>query len=277
MKKFFITLAFVSTLFSCETIWNNGPTQLLKDIFEVTKTIGVEKLESAVKQSNFRWIRPKGFELWDVYSLFDDVQRAKLTEIVKNSSVAKAKLPTKKHYDAVVIFGATTPRVQDRIAFLMKLQQQGITWNKVYLLGSTRNLKIGNEADKTMAKVLETNGAAATEMAMVNEIWQQTPKPDSFKDIPTVSIQSGQQPDGTRASTEDTLREMTKDFGDVKDKDFLFISNNPYIPYQDAVTKKVLGQYGMSIETVGEAMTATTTMENVLDTVARCLTNIQRP
>jgi len=276
MKKFFITLAFVSTLFSCETIWNNGPTQLLKDIFHIMDVDGVKNLESAVKQSNFRWIRPKGFELWDVYSLFDDEQRAKLTEIVKNSSLAKAKLPTKKHYDAVVIFGATTPRVQDRIAFLMKLQQQGITWNKVYLLGSTRNLKIGNEADKAMAKVLETKGAATTEMAMVNEIWQQIPKPDSFKEIPTVSIQSGQQPDGTRASTEDTLREMTKDFGDVKDKDFLFISNNPYIPYQDAVTKKVLGQYGMSIETVGEAMTASTTMENVLDTVARCLTNIPK-
>jgi hypothetical protein len=276
MKKFFISLAFVSTLFSCETIWNNGPTQLLKDIFRITDTSGVETLESAVKQSNFRWIRPKGFELWDVYSLFDNEQRAKLTEIVKNSSLAKAKLPTKKHYDAVVIFGATTPRVQDRIAFLMKLQQQGITWNKVYLLGSTRNLKIGNDADKEMAKVLETKGAATTEMAMVNEIWQQIPKPDSFKEIPTVSIQSGQQPDGTRASTEDTLREMTKDFGDVKDKDFLFISNNPYIPYQDAVTKKVLGQYGMSIETVGEAMTASTTMENVLVTVARCLTNIPK-
>lgn len=269
-------MAFVSTLFSCETIWNNGPTQLLKDIFRITDTSGVETLESAVKQSNFRWIRPKGFELWDVYSLFDNEQRAKLTEIVKNSSLAKAKLPTKKHYDAVVIFGATTPRVQDRIAFLMKLQQQGITWNKVYLLGSTRNLKIGNDADKEMAKVLETKGAATTEMAMVNEIWQQIPKPDSFKEIPTVSIQSGQQPDGTRASTEDTLREMTKDFGDVKDKDFLFISNNPYIPYQDAETKKVLGQYGMSIETVGEAMTASTTMENVLDTVARCLTNIPK-
>ena len=268
-------MAFVSTLFSCETIWNNGPTQLLKDIFRITDTSGVETLESAVKQSNFRWIRPKGFELWDVYSLFDNEQRAKLTEIVKNSSLAKAKLPTKKHYDAVVIFGATTPRVQDRIAFLMKLQQQGITWNKVYLLGSTRNLKIGNDADKEMAKVLETKGAATTEMAMVNEIWQQIPKPDSFKEIPTVSIQSGQQPDGTRASTEDTLREMTKDFGDVKDKDFLFISNNPYIPYQDAVTKKVLGQYGMSIETVGAAMSSGETMENVLDTVARCLTNIK--
>jgi hypothetical protein len=276
MKKFFITLAFVSTLFSCEAIWNNGPTQLLKDIFEATKTIGVENLESAVKQSNFKWIRPKGFELWDVYSLFDDAQRAKLTEIVKNSSLAKAKMPTKKHYDAVVVFGATTARVRDRIAFLMKLHQQGITWNKVYLLGSTRNLKIGNDSDKEMAKILETKGALATEMAMVNEIWQQTPKPDSFKDIPNISIQSGQRPDGSRASAEDTLREMTKEFGDVNGKEFLFISNNPYISYQDAVAKKVLGQLGVVIETAGEAMTTTTTMENVLDTVARCLKNIQR-
>ncbi len=277
MKKFFMTLVFVSKIFGCEAIWNNGPTQLLKDIFEITETSGVENLESAVKQSNFRWIRPKGFELWDVYSLFDDVQRANLAKKIKNSSLAKAKMPTKKHYDAVVIFGATTSRVQDRIQFLMKLHLQGITWNKVYLLGSTRDLKFGNEADKAMAKVLETKGAAATEMAMVNEVWQQTPKPDCFKDIPTISIQSGQRPDGVRASAEDTLREMTKNFGDVNGKEFLFVSNNPYIPYQDAVTKKVLGSYGMSIDTVGEAMTATTTMENVLDTVARCLTNIQRP
>ena len=207
MKKFFITLAFVSTLFSCETIWNNGPTQLLKDIFHIMDVDGVKNLESAVKQSNFRWIRPKGFELWDVYSLFDDEQRAKLTEIVKNSSLAKAKLPTKKHYDAVVIFGATTPRVQDRIAFLMKLQQQGITWNKVYLLGSTRNLKIGNEADKAMAKVLETKGVAATEMTMMNELWQQTVVSESLKNLPVVSIVSGERPDGTRANTEDTLRD----------------------------------------------------------------------
>jgi hypothetical protein len=86
---------------------------------------------------------------------------------------------------------------------------------------------------------------------------------------------SGERPDGTRANTEDTLRDMTKDFGNVQGKNFLFVSNNPYICYQDAVSKKVLGQYGMSIETVGAAMSSGETMENVLDTVARCLTNIR--
>jgi hypothetical protein len=275
MKKFFISLAFASTLFSCETIWNNGPTQLLKDIFTITGTSGVENLETAVKQSNFKWIRPKGLERWDVYSLFDDAQRAKLTGIVKKSCLAKTKMPTKKHYDAVVVFGATTPRVQDRIGFLMKIHQQGITWDKVYLLGATRDLKIGNEADKTVAKVLEAKGVAATEMTMMNELWQQTVVSESLKNLPVVSIVSGERPDGTRANTEDTLRDMTKDFGNVQGKNFLFVSNNPYICYQDAVTKKVLGQYGMSIETVGAAMSSGETMENVLDTVARCLTNIK--
>lgn len=275
MKKFLVALVFVGAVFGCEAIWDDGPTQLLKDIFTITETDGVENLDTAIKQSNFRWLRPKGFELWNVYSLFDDHKRAALAKRVKNSALAKEKMPTKKHYDAVIVFGATTPRVKQRIGFLLRLCKMGIIWDKIYLLGSTRDLKIGNSADQEMAKVLENKGAAATEMNMMNEIWQQTMLPESLKNIPIVSIQAGQRSDGMRASAEDTLREMSKDFGDVQGKNFLFISNNPYIPYQDAVAKRVLLQYGMNIETVGEAMTTTTTMENVLDTLARCLTNMK--
>lgn len=275
MKKFFIPLAFVSTLFSCEAIWNNGPTQLLKDIFKITGTKGVESLETAVKQSNFRWLRPKGLELWErQYSLLDDTQRAALLKKVKNSDLAKEKMPSKKHYDAIVILGATASRVKSRMEFFHRLYKQGVKCDKIYLLGSTRDLKIGSDADKEMAKVLEAKNNEATEMAMMQELWQQT-KLDLPKDIEIIAIQSGQRLDGTRANTEDTLVEMLKDFGDVQGKSFLFISNNPYIPYQDAVAKKVLTSYGIKIETVGEAMSPSTTMENVLDTVARCLTNVK--
>jgi hypothetical protein len=44
----------------------------------------------------------------------------------------------------------------------------------VYLLGSTRDLKIGTEADKEMAKALGEKGAEATEMAMMQELWHQS-------------------------------------------------------------------------------------------------------
>jgi len=237
---------------------------------------GVEKLETAFQQSNFRWIRPKGLELWEPqYSLLDDTQRLALTKTVSKSDLAKEKLPCKKHYDAIVVLGATTTRVKSRIEFFSRIHKLGITCDKIYLLGSTRDLKIGTQADKEMAKALEEKGAEATEMAMMKEFWQQNAELKLIEHIPVVAIQSGQREDGTRANTEDTLRDMVKDFGDAKDKNFLFISNNPYIPYQDAVAKKVLGSSGANIETVGQAMTSSTTMENVLDTVARCLTNIQ--
>lgn len=275
MKKFFITLAFVSKIFSCNAIWDNGPTQLLKDIFKITDVQGVESLETAVKQSNFRWIRPKGAERWNVYSLLDNAQRKALSKKVKNSSLAKAKMPLKKHYDAIIVLGATVSRVKSRMEFLARIHKDGITCDKIYLLGSTRDLKIGTELDKEMAKKLESKEIEATEMAMMKEFWQQNAELKLIEHIPVIAIQSGQREDGTRANTEDTLRDMVKDFGDAKDKNFLFISDNPYICYQDAVAKKVLIPYGVSVETVGAKMSSEETMENVLDTVARCLTNIQ--
>jgi len=275
MKKILLALTFISSIFSCEAIWNNGPTQLLKDIFKIMDVSGVETLETAVQQSNFRWIRPKGLERWDVYSLLDNTQRVALTKKIKHSSLAREKLPLKKHYDALVILGATTARVKSRIEFLNKLHKQGITFDKIYLLGSTRDLKIGTESDKEMAKTLEAKNLEATEMNMINELWLQA-RPDSLKNILVVAVQAQQRPDGTRANTEDTLKDMMIDFVETKGKSILFISNNPYICYQDAVEKKVLKPYGIAVETVGEAMAKEETMENVLDTVARCLTNIQK-
>ncbi len=275
MKKILLALTFISSIFSCEAIWNNGPTQLLKDIFKIMDVSGVETLETAVQQSNFRWIRPKGLERWDVYSLLDNTQRVALTKKIKHSSLAREKLPLKKHYDALVILGATTARVKSRIEFFKKLHKQGITFDKIYLLGSTRDLKIGTESDKEMAKTLEAKNLEASEMNMINELWLQA-RPDSLKNILVVAVQAQQRPDGTRANTEDTLKDMMIDFVETKGKSILFISNNPYICYQDAVEKKVLKPYGIAVETVGEAMTKEETMENVLDTVARCLTNIQK-
>lgn len=276
MKKIFLSLVFLSSLFSCEAIWNNGPTSLLKDIFKIMDVKGVENLEIAVQQSNFRWIRPKGLELWDrQYSLLDTEKRAQLEKVVRDSALAKVKMPCQKHYDAIVIMGATTSRVKSRIEFLNMLHRQGIACDKMYLLGSSRDLKIGSDADKDMAKTLEAKNIDATETNMMNELWLQE-RPEALKDMLVVAVQASQRPDGMRASAEDTLKSMAIDFGDVNGKSFLFISNNPYIPYQDAVVKKVLAPYGIRIETVGEAMGAQTTMENVLDTVARCLTNIQK-
>lgn len=262
-------------IFGCEAIWDNGPTELLRDIFKITETEGVENLETAIEQSK-KWIRPKNLELWHAYSILNGAQRIALAKRIKHSVLAKEKMPKKQHYDAVILLGAATSRVRVRIEFLIKLYKMGIAWDKVYLLGSTRDLKMGNGTDQQIAQILESNNIAPTEIEMVKYEWQETKMSDSLRAIPTQSIQAGARADGARAELEDTLAELLKVAGDLKGKTFLFIANNPFIFFLDAEAKRVLEKSGVNVETVGEEMKAEP-MENVLDAVARCLINMQRP
>jgi hypothetical protein len=141
MKKLLGILIFWPVIFGCESIWDNGPTQLLKEIFAITKIKDTEDLEKAIKKSTFRWIRPKFMERWHSYSLLDKSQRNELEKLIKNSDLAKVKMPKKNHYDVVVVLGGVAERVQMRINFLINLHNQGVTFDKIYLLGSTRNIK----------------------------------------------------------------------------------------------------------------------------------------
>ena len=120
MKKIITIIAFVNVIFGCEAIWDNGPTDLLRDIFKITETDGVENLETAIEQSK-KWIRPKNLELWHAYSILNGAQRIALAKRIKHSDLAKEKMPKKQHYDAVILLGAATSRVRVRIEFLIKL------------------------------------------------------------------------------------------------------------------------------------------------------------
>ena len=54
----------------------------------------------------------------------------------------------------------------------------------------------------------------------------------------------------------------------------MLVTNNPYICMHDAVAKKVLEPYEVNVETVGAAMEGEE-LEDVLDSIARCLYNLQ--
>jgi len=79
MKKLLLLLLtlFTFNAFGCGAIWkigtenNSGPTQLLKDIFEITKIKHDGSLENAVSQTQFKWLRPKFMERWHLYRLLD--------------------------------------------------------------------------------------------------------------------------------------------------------------------------------------------------------------
>ena len=86
MKKLLLLLFLLTehNSFSCDAIWktgnggDSGPTQLLKDVFEITKIKNNGNLENAVRQTQFKWLRPKFMERWHHYRLLDKGQKEAL-------------------------------------------------------------------------------------------------------------------------------------------------------------------------------------------------------
>jgi hypothetical protein len=266
--------------FGCSAIWkvgdkdDSGPTQLLKDIFEITKIKNNGSLENAVKQTQFKWLRPKFMERWHHYSFLDRRQKRDLEKLIRDSVLTKEKTPKQKHYDTVILCCGWSAVIQERIDFLVKLHKQGITFDKLYLLGCERSLESGPDEEKKLIPLLKQKNIALKEAQMIEYLWQQTNMPESLKTFPIKLYKADKGVDG-KPTLYDALMVMVSSTIITKGGNFLIISNNPYICMHDAVAKKVLGPYEVNIETVGPAM-AKESLEDVLDSIARCLYNLRK-
>ena len=105
MKKILLLVFLFPATFASNAIWkigagaDSGPTQLLKNIFEITKIKNDGNIENVIKQTSFRWLRPKFMERWHRYCSLDREQKKELGELIKNSVLDKEKLPKQKHYN----------------------------------------------------------------------------------------------------------------------------------------------------------------------------------
>ena len=131
--RLLLMLLILPIIFGSDVIWNNGPTEFLRAIFKITELKNVDDLEAAISQSNSKWIRPKFMENWHSNSFLDKRQKKELTNIFQHSELAKEKLPKLTHYNAALIVGYVHERLQKRIKFLIKLHNQGITFDRIYL------------------------------------------------------------------------------------------------------------------------------------------------
>ncbi len=280
MKKIFLFLFLLSSTFACNAIWkvgpgaDSGPTQLLKDIFSITKIKNDGNLENIIKQVIFRWTRPTFMQGWHRYCLLDSAQKRELADLIKNSILYKEKLPKQKHYDALVLCYGKYSNIQKRIDFLIKLHNQGITFDKIYLLGSKRSLKNGPDEEKKFIPILKQKNVKLNEMELINYLWQETPMPDSLRLIPVESFKAVKRSHDFSSKMHYTLKVMVDSIKITKGKSFLFVTNNPYICVHDAIAKNALAPYEVNVETVGAAMESEQ-LEVVLGRIARCLYNLQ--
>ena len=277
MKLFFVSLVICAfhNIYGCEAIWNKGPSELLMNIFKVLEVDSVSDLAAAKELSHKKMKRPKDKERWDNYQTVTDLQKEKLKLILFNSALTIRVTPSKNVYDAVTVFGATLSRVKNRLNYFVELMNNGLVFKTVYLLGSDRDLRSGNLEDQIYSNQLVQKGINPTEMQMMICVWEDMKeKHSALKEVRVIFVEARKKRDGNRPGTIDTLEAMVKLAQDTKGKSFLFVSNNPYIAYQDAVCKQFFKNHGAIVETVGDAASENESIENILDSVAMTLYNI---
>lgn len=260
-------------------IHHNGvPTDELQKVLAIT---GVEKDlcgSDLVNATQLSWLRSKNLERYQV----EQKKHAKHDELIPSFKALKMIdeiKPTSKHYDCVVVHGASLETFRTRIAYLINLYNEGIRFDKVVILTGMR-LLFPTEPRSALASanlpfiiskswVDNPANPFTTEADMARLIWDQAEMPSEMKLIPTHIIVAPTN-NGVRPNTRDTINYWLKQ-EPAKLKKVLAVSNQPYIIYQDDLLRYSLPS-GTHLETVGfGCLSQEVESMLVLDSLARVL------
>lgn len=209
----------------------------------------VESLENLLGSSCESWFQNK--ERWEFDRRYED-QRDQVLEILETMGFFEQKNPSASHYNYGVVLGSLAPKVQQRMEFLIFQYEQGVTFDHIVFLTGQRPLH-PTETEFT-----------GQEVDMMIALWQKLSMPQELRDTPLIIVNAPPLPEKGRPTTESTLETWFK--SSPNPGTALFVSNQPYVLYQDAVIKS-LAPKGWTIETIGEQGGQNLPISILLDTV----------
>ncbi len=270
--RLLLMLAILPGIFGSDVVWKNGPTDFLREIFKITEIKNVYDLESAVSQTTSKWLKPKFMQKWHGYSLLDKCKKEGLTKLIMGSELAKGRQPKQKHYDAAIIIGYRKERIQKRINYLIKLCEQGIVFDRIYLLGSTRNLKISTEVGKSSSSTFSKKNVP------IEDLWDEVAKPNSLKKVQVEIIKIHKILTEFGATSAKLLRTVMERYnGETKGKKFLIVTDGRSACSRASLSEKVLEPYEIELETVWQACSIDDeSIEDVLVGISKCLLHLRR-
>src|SRR5579872_5879187 len=119
------------------------PSDFLCRILELTHIEHDGTLKNIVtltqKEQPIGFIRPRGKERWEISDIHED-KRADIIATFEQMGILDTLLPTKTHYNYVMVHGATLSRAQTRMLFLVELYNQGIRFDNIIILSGKRIL-----------------------------------------------------------------------------------------------------------------------------------------
>lgn len=222
--------------------------------------------KSIVEATQKKWIRPAGKELWEIKDTLSASQRDAVMDFCAKKGFFKEIKPAHLNYEYAIVLGATVATIKKRLAYFAKLADSGVKFKQVVLLSGERPL------DPSIETIPE---GCKTESDVMEFLWktQALSKQVPWKHFacPMVALTEGK---FKRPSYIDTLN-LWLQSSPAPGRCFS-ISSQPYCFYQQTVAENVLPKTFI-YETVGPPADASIQKAPImLDTIARCLFELNK-
>lgn len=178
-------------------------------------------------------------------------------ESLKTIGIISSVYPRISSPDAICILGATMPTMKNRFEYFTNIIEHGIQTKNLILLSGERYVTVNldgseEELHKIAIKNNLENILKLTEAHLIEEIY----KNSSFYDkIPTHIVDTPAR-DLPRPTTQTTVVELVKWLKDHDEiKSIIFISNQPYVKYQEATIAETFRSldFNINFEVIGNA------------------------
>ena len=260
------------------------PISVLSELLSLCSIKHDNSLDSIVQETQKAWLRPAGIERFQMADVYAD-RKAEFMPLFQKLALIDEIKPTKKQYCYCLVHGASMHAARVRIAYVIKLWNDGVRFDQLVFLTGQRTLDSEKESVKELLdrtqKVLpvridwkQPEAMPETESTMMRMLYDQAQMPQALRmvpfnviDIPYQETAIGQK---RRPNTQDTVR------GWVKTNPFpgacLAISNQPFIACQDTIMRADLPKTN-TLETVGAsiALEDQVSVSMTLDALARWL------
>ncbi len=198
---------------------------------ELAAALDISPEADIVAETQKRWLRKAGLELWEIDELSSEQRRFVLDWAEKQGMFLPWR-PSLEHYDAAVILGATTPRMQLRLDYLKELWAEGVRFDKVVWLTGDRPL------DQRIDSFIDR---CHLEQEAARIIWEETDLPDAMHRLPVLFFAAPMKNEGgvlKRPGREDTVAAWLQT--EPAPCMALFVANQPFCGQQFAVIKTCL-------------------------------------
>ena len=218
--------------------------------------------ENKLEETQVKWLRPAQKERWEIDELAVD-KKIVVIEWAKRAGLFEEWTPILKHYDKAFILGSTTKSMQERLKYLSKLFDQGITFNEVVFLTSERPLD---------RRVDDFCDLCKTETEAAKIIWKTADLSQEIRTIPVIFISPPCQ-GLKRPTTQENIKSWLAQ--NQTPVTALFVSSQPHAIYQYAVINHTLPESYLFDVVTEKAAPLSAVI--ILDTLARWIFENEQP